>query len=219
MSLNGARILIADDHNLVDHNLVAELCKALLEPEFDVIGTVSGGDALLRAAVELKPDLIVLDIAMPVLNGLDAGRQVKEVLRPVKLVYLTMNTDPEMAVEAFHRGASGYLLKTCAASEMVLAVRDVLRGKTYLSPTLKEKVNYLRWERKEIVEEANRLTERQRQVLQLLAEGKVMKEIACILKMTTRTVAFHKYRIMGALGAKSNAELVRYAVRNRLVAA
>jgi DNA-binding NarL/FixJ family response regulator len=101
----------------------------------------------------------------------------------------------------------------------VLAVRNVLRGKTYLSPTLKEKVDYLRWERKEIVEEANRLTDRQRQVLQLLAEGKVMKEVAAILNMTTRTVAFHKYRIMGALGAKSNAELVRYAVRNHLVAA
>ena len=214
MLSNRARILIADDHNLV-----AELCKTLLEPEFDVIGTVSDGHALLRAAVELKPDVIVLDIAMPFLNGLDAGRQAKEALHTVKLVYVTMNTDPELAVEAFHRGASGYLLKTCAASEMVLAVREVLRGKTYLSPTLKEKVDYLRWERKEIVEEANRLTERQRQVLQLLAEGKVMKEIAGILNMTTRTVAFHKYRIMGALGAKSDAELVRYAVRNRIIAA
>jgi len=214
MSSNRSRVLIADDHNLV-----AELCKTLLEPEFDVIGTVSDGHALLCAAIELKPDVIVLDIAMPVLNGLDAGRQLKEALHAVKLVYLTMNTDPELAVEAFHRGASGYLLKTCAASEMVLAVRDVLRGKTYLSPSLKERVNYLRWEQKEIREEANRLTERQREVLQLLAEGKVMKEIAGILNMTTRTVAFHKYRIMGALGAKSNAELVRYAVRNHLVAA
>ena len=160
MLSNRARILIADDHNLV-----AELCKTLLEPEFDVIATVSDGHALLRAAVELKPDVIVLDIAMPFLNGLDAGRQVKEALHAVKLVYLTMNTDPELAVEAFHRGASGYLLKTCAASEMVLAVREVLRGKTYLASTLKEKVDYLRWERKEIAEDANRLTERQREVL------------------------------------------------------
>ena len=160
MLSNRARILIADDHNLV-----AELCKTLLEPEFDVIATVSDGHALLRAAVELKPDVIVLDIAMPFLNRLDAGRQVKEALHAVKLVYLTMNTDPELAVEAFHRGASGYLLKTCAASEMVLAVREVLRGKTYLASTLKEKVDYLRWERKEIAEDANRLTERQREVL------------------------------------------------------
>jgi DNA-binding NarL/FixJ family response regulator len=215
MSSNRSRILIADDHNLV-----AELCKRLLEPEFQVVGTVSNGRDLVRAAAELKPDVIVVDVAMPVLNGLDAGKQVKEALHTVKLVYLTMNTDPELALEAFDRGASGYLLKTCAASEMVLAVREVLRGKTYVSPTLKERVAYLRWERKKmIVEEADRLTERQREILQLLAEGKVMKEIAYTLNLATRTVAFHKYRIMDVLGTKSNAELVRYAVRNHLVAA
>ena len=215
MSSNRSRILIADDHNLV-----AELCKRLLEPEFQVVGTVNNGRDLVRAAAELKPDVIVVDVAMPVLNGLDAGKQVKEALHTVKLVYLTMNTDPELALEAFDRGASGYLLKTCAASEMVLAVREVLRGKTYVSPTLKERVAYLRWERKKmIVEEAERLTERQREVLQLLAEGKVMKEIAYTLNLATRTVAFHKYRIMDVLGTKSNAELVRYAVRNHLVAA
>ena len=117
-----ARVLIADDHNLV-----AELCKRLLETEFDVVGVVSDGRALVQAAVELRPDVIVLDIAMPVLNGLDAGRQVRKMLPVVKLVYLTMNTDIAMAAEAFERGASGYLLKTCAAAEMVLAVRDVLR--------------------------------------------------------------------------------------------
>ena len=215
MSSNRSRILIADDHNLV-----AELCKRLLEPEFQVVGTVSNGRDLVRAAAELKPDAIVVDVAMPVLNGLDAGKQVKEALHTVKLVYLTMNTDPELALEAFDRGASGFLLKTCAASEMVLAVREVLRGKTYVSPTLKERVAYLRWERKKmIVEEADRLTERQREILQLLAEGKVMKEIAYTLNLATRTVAFHKYRIMDVLGTKSNAELVRYAVRNHLVAA
>jgi DNA-binding NarL/FixJ family response regulator len=215
MSSNRSRILIADDHNLV-----AERCKRLLEPEFQVVGTVSNGRDLVRAAAELKPDVIVVDVAMPVLNGLDAGKQVKEALHTVKLVYLTMNTDPELALEAFDRGASGFLLKTCAASEMVLAVREVLRGKTYVSPTLKERVAYLRWERKKmIVEEADRLTERQREILQLLAEGKVMKEIAYTLNLATRTVAFHKYRIMDVLGTKSNAELVRYAVRNHLVAA
>ena len=215
MSSNRSRILIADDHNLV-----AELCKRLLEPEFQVVGTVSNGRDLVRAAAELKPDVIVVDVAMPVLNGLDAGKQVKEALHTVKLVYLTMNTDPELALEAFDRGASGYLLKTCAASEMVRAVREVLRGKTYLSPTLKERVADLRCERKKMmVEEADRLTERQREVLQLLAEGKVMKEIAYTLNLATRTVAFHKYRIMDVLGTKSNAELVRYAVRNHLVAA
>ena len=215
MSSNRSRILIADDHNLV-----AELCKRLLEPEFQVVGTVSNGRDLVRAAAELKPDVIVVDVAMPVLNGLDAGKQVKEALHTVKLVYLTMNTDPELALEAFDRGASGYLIKTCAASEMVRAVREVLRGKTYLSPTLKERVADLRCERKKMtVEEADRLTERQREVLQLLAEGKVMKEIAYTLNLATRTVAFHKYRIMDVLGTKSNAELVRYAVKKHLVAA
>jgi DNA-binding NarL/FixJ family response regulator len=210
-----SRILIADDHNLV-----AELCKKLLETEFDVVGVVADGRALVRAASELKPDVIVLDVAMPILNGLDAGRQVKEMLPSVKLVYLTMNPDPEVAAEAFDRGASGYLLKTCASSEMVLAVRDALRCKTYLSRALsRDTIDCLRWQHKELVDENHRLTDRQREVLQLLAEGKVMKEVGGILNMTTRTVAYHKYRIMEVIGAKSNAELVKYAVRSHIVAA
>ena len=209
------RILIADDHTLV-----AELCRKLLETEFDVVGTVSNGRALVRAAIDLKPDVIVVDIAMPVLNGLDGGQQVKEMLPAVKLLFLTMNGDPELAAEAFRRGASGYMLKTCAASELVIAVRDVLRGKLYMSRTLpKDTINYMRRQERKMVDEDARLTERQREVLQLLAEGKVMKEIGGMLNMTTRTVAFHKYRIMEVLGAKSNAELVRYAVRKHLVAA
>jgi len=213
--INRSRILIADDHNLI-----AELCKGLLETEFDVVGTVSDGRALVRSAIILKPDVIVLDIAMPILNGLDAGRQVKEILPNVKLVYLTMNSDMEVTAEAFRRGASGYLLKTCAAAEMVTAVRAVLRGKTYMSSALsRETVNFLRRHEKELVKEDDRLTERQREVLQLLAEGKVMKEVGSILNMTTRTVAYHKYRMMEVLGAKSNAELVKYAVRNHMVAA
>ena len=212
---NRSRILIADDHKLV-----AELCKQLLESEFDVVGVVADGRALVRAAGKLKPDVIIVDVAMPILNGLDAGRQVKEMLPSVKLVYLTMNPDPEIAAEALARGASGYLLKTCASSEMVLAVREVLRGKTYLSQALsRDAIDVLRWQHKELVDENERLTERQREVLQLLAEGKVMKEVGGILNMTTRTVAYHKYRIMELLGAKSNAELVKYAVRSHIVAA
>jgi DNA-binding NarL/FixJ family response regulator len=200
--------------------LVAELCKKLLEAEFDVVGTVGDGRALLRSASDLKPDVIVVDIAMPILNGLDAGQQVKEMLPAVKLVYLTMNPDPELAAEAFRRGASGYLLKTCAADQMVTAIRKVLRGMSYLSPQLsKETVSYLRNESKMPIEEQERLTDRQREVLQLLVEGKVMKQVGDILHMTTRTVAFHKYRIMEVLGARSNAELVRYAVRNHMIAA
>src|SRR5208283_1977568 len=213
---NRSRILIADDHNLV-----AELCKRLLESEFDVVGVVSDGRAMVRAASELKPDVIVVDVAMPILNGLDAGRQVKEMLPAVKLLYLTMNSDVEVAAEAFRRGASGYLLKTCAAVEMVLAVREVLRGKTYMSSALsRDTLNFLRRRQdKELVNEDELLTERQREVLQLLAEGKVMKEVGDILNMTSRTVAYHKYRMMAVLGAKSSAELVKYAVRNHMVAA
>jgi len=213
--MHRSRILIADDHTLV-----AELCKKLLENEFEVVGTVSDGRALVQAASELKPDVIVVDIAMPVLNGLDAARKAREIIPAVKLIFLTMNNDPELAAEAFRCGASGYLLKTCASSEMVTAVRKVLRGMTYLSPTLsKDTVDFLRRQRETLGKEEERLTERQREVLQLLAEGKAMKEIGDILKMTTRTVAFHKYRIMEVLDAKNTADLVRYAVRNHLIAA
>jgi DNA-binding NarL/FixJ family response regulator len=215
MQSSRPRILIADDHTLV-----AELCRKLLEAEFQVVGTVNNGRAMVRAAAELRPDIIVVDVAMPILNGLDAGQQVKELLPAVKLIFLTMNNDIELAAEAFRRGASGYLLKTCAASEMVNAVHDVRSGKSYMSKSLrKEEVNYLRRTETKLIEEDERLTERQREVLQLLAEGKVMKEIADILNMTTRTVAFHKYRMMETIGAKSNAELVRYAVRHHIVAA
>jgi DNA-binding NarL/FixJ family response regulator len=212
---NRSRILIADDHNLV-----AELCKRLLETEFDVVGVVTDGRALVRAASELKPDAIVVDVAMPILNGLDAGRQVKEILPAVKLVYLTMNPDIEVAAEAFRRGASGYLLKTCASAEMVKAVHEVLRGKTYVSRGLsQDTIDCLQWQHKKLVKEDERLSDRQREVLQLLAEGKVMKEVGGILNMSTRTVAFHKYRMMEVLGAKSSAELVKYAIRNHMVAA
>jgi DNA-binding NarL/FixJ family response regulator len=213
MPTNRSRILIADDHTLI-----ADLCRNLLETEFEIVGTVNNGRAMVRAAEELRPDVIVVDIAMPMLNGLDAGQQVKELFPAVKLVFLTMNDEIKLAAEAFRRGASGYLLKTCAASELVSAVKAVLQGKTYVSQTLcKDELNYLRRKEKKMVEEDEQLTERQREVLQLLAEGKVMKEVADILNMTTRTVAFHKYRMMETLGAKSNAELVRYAVRNHIV--
>ena len=209
------RILIADDHTLV-----AELCKNILGTEFDVIGTVGDGRALVRAVAELKPDVVVVDVAMPILNGLDAGQQVKNMLPTVKLVYLTMNSDEDVAAEAFERGASGYLLKTCTAAEMVAAVREVLRGKSYTSEGLsRDVIECLRWQRKRLVQEYERLSNRQREVLQLLAEGKVMKEGAVILNLSTRTVGIHKYQLKKVLGAKNDAELVKYAVRNHLIAA
>jgi len=213
--MHRSRILIADDHNLV-----AELCKTLLETEFEVVGIVTDGHALIKTAADLRPDVIVVDVGMPLLNGLDAAQRVKQMLPAVKVIFLTMNLDPELAVEAFRRGASGYLLKTSAAAELVVSVREVLRGKSYLSPRMsKDAVDCLRWQHRKMVQEQERLTERQREVLQLLAEGKVMKEIATTLNMTTRTVAFHKYRIMEVLGAKSTADLVKYAVRNNMTAA
>ena len=214
MLCNRPRVLIADDHKLV-----AELCNKLLEPEYDVVGPVTNGRELLEAAGKLQPHVVVLDTGMPLLNGLDAGKKIKQIMQGVKLIYLTMNTDPELALEAFECGASGYLLKNCAAVEIIATVRDVLKSKKCLSPILQPKVTETQWEQKKMVEEANRLTDRQREVLQLLAEGKVMKEIGDILQMTPRTVAFHKYRMMEALGAKNNADLVRYAVRHHIVPA
>jgi DNA-binding NarL/FixJ family response regulator len=160
------RVLIAEDHTLV-----AELCKKLLDVEYEVVGIVGNGRAMIRAATQLKPHVILVDITMPVLNGLDAGRQVKGTDSTIKLIYLTMNPDPEVVAEAFRRGGSGYLLKTCASSEMVLAVREVLRGNMYISRTLpKEKIDYLRRQNSERVEEVGKLTARQREVLQLLAK-------------------------------------------------
>ena len=192
MLSNRPRVLIADDHTLV-----ADLCKKLLQTEFEVVGIVANGRALVRAAAALKPDVIVVDIAMPVLNGLDAGRQIKEMMPAIKLIFLTMNPDPEVAAEAFRRGGSGYLVKTCASSELVMAIRKVLGGERHLSRTLpKDTVEFLRRQDTKLIEEAERLTPRQQEVLQLLAEGKDMKEVGSILKMATRTVAFHKYQIM-----------------------
>jgi len=215
MERNRPRIMIADDHILV-----AEACKKLLEADYDVVATVGDGRALVRVAATLKPQVIIIDVGMPLLNGLDAGQQIKQLLRSVKLIYLTMNQDADLAAEAFRRGASAYLLKTCAASELTIAVREVLKGKSYLSPVIaKDTVDFILRQGKELIEEGNRLTERQREVLQLLAEGKSMKEVASVLSLTTRTVAFHKYRIMELLNAKSNAQLVQYAIRNHVIAA
>jgi DNA-binding NarL/FixJ family response regulator len=212
---NLPRIVIADDHTLV-----AQACSKLLETDYEIVATVSDGRALVRAVAEFRPHLVIVDVAMPLLNGLDSAQQVKELMPSVKLIFLTMNHDADLAAEAFRRGASGYLLKTCAASELALAVREVLRGKSYLSPMIaRDTVDFLLRQDKKLIDEGQRLTERQREVLQLLAEGKCMKEVAAVLNVTTRTVAFHKYRIMEVLNVRTNAELVQYAIRNHLIAA
>ena len=209
------RILIADDHALV-----AELCRNLLQKEFDVVGIVCDGRALLQSAADLRPDVIVIDVGMPILNGLDAGQRVKEILPAVKLVYLTMNPIPEVALEAFRRGASGYLLKTCTPNEMIVAIRGVLQGMSWMSPHLtRYTLDDLRSRPSRLADELGQLTGRQREVLQLLAEGKLAKEVADVLGIAPVTVIYHKKRIMHVLGVRSNADLVRYAARNYLVAA
>jgi DNA-binding NarL/FixJ family response regulator len=207
------RLLIADDHVLI-----AEACRNLLEPEFQVVGVVSDGHALLKAAPELKPDVVIVDIAMPQLNGLDAGEQIKQKNHAIKLIYLTMNVRPDVAAEAFRRGASGYVLKHCTADELIVAIRRVLRGESYLSPLItKDTVEFLLRTGAAYTEE-KRISGRQSEVLQLLAEGKSMKEIAYILQLKPGTVAFHKYRIMEVLGLRSNAELIEYAIKHHMVA-
>jgi DNA-binding NarL/FixJ family response regulator len=205
------RVLLADDHAL----LLGAFEKLLAE-EFDIVGQVSDGRALVAAAETLRPDVIVLDISMPLLNGLEAGRQIKQKLRDVKLVFLTMNEDADIAAEAFRSGASGYLLKRSAASELATAIREVAQGRSYVTPLITAGlVGSLQHagDRPPVRE----LTARQREVLQLLAEGRSMKEVASVLNVTPRTVAFHKYRMMEQLNVKSTAELVQYAVRQRIV--
>ena len=206
-----ARLVIADDHTLL-----AEACKHLLEPEFDVVGIADNGRALLQLASELKPEIVILDIAMPQLNGLDAGKQIKHLLPATKLVFLTMNMSPEVAAEAFRSGASAYVVKSSAASELVRAVRRALRSESYLSPDItKETVDFLlRSGTSQSLEKE--LTPRQNEILQLLAEGMSMKAIAAVLNLKPGTVAFHKYKMMETLGLKSNAELLQYAIRHHL---
>jgi DNA-binding NarL/FixJ family response regulator len=209
-----ARLLIADDHRLV-----ADACKSLLEPEFQVVGIVTDGRSLIRSAVELKPDIIVLDIHMPHLNGLDAGGQVKQQMPGVKLVFLTMTNAADVAAEAFRRGGSAYVLKQSAGEELLLAVRKVNQGLSYLSPLVEEgTVTYLRRRQNKFSEEKH-ITQRQSEVLQLLAEGMSMKEVANIIDITPATVAFHKYKMMERLDIKTNAGLLEYAIKHHMTSA
>ena len=205
------RILLADDHVLM-----AEALQHLLQADFDVVGTVSDGRALLKAAAELHPELVVVDIGMPLLNGLDAGEQLKALHPDIKVIYLTQNREPRFAVEAFRRKASGYLLKDSAASELTTAIREALLGRTYVSPLIAG--GMLDHASGPDAINSRELSPREREVLQLLAEGKSMKEVAGVLDISPRTVEFHKYRMMELLGVRTNAELVQYAVRHGLIA-
>lgn len=205
------RVLLADDHRLV-----VEAFKQLLEPEYCVVGTVTDGRTLLAVAPKLNPDVILLDISMPLLNGLDAGRRLKQMMPAVKLIYLTVNEDPDLAAEAFRLGASGYVVKSAVASELFQAIPEVLKGRPYVSPLVTEGLVDCMKNPKHRHGSA-KLTTRQREVLQLLAEGRAMKQVAATLNITPRTVAFHKYRMMEELGFKTNADLIRFAVKQCIV--
>lgn len=208
------RVLLADDHAIV-----VEAFRKLLEPHCEVVASVADGRALLEAAAQLKPEVIVLDIGMPLMNGLEAGFRVKKDMSAVKLIFLTMNEDSDLAMEAMRRGASGYLLKTSAASELIRAIQLALKGKSYVTPRIakgmqKSFINNPSPKPKAL---AKTLTPRQREVVQLLAEGKSMKEVASILNVTPRTVAFHKYRIMEELSLRTTADLIQFAIKSRII--
>lgn len=208
------RVILADDHTLI-----LDALKNLLEPEFEVVGMFADGRALMEGAAALNPNVIVLDIAMPNMNGLNAGERLKQAMPLVKLIYLTMNHDPDMAGDAFRLGASAYLLKNSAATELQNAIREVVRGGFYVTPLMTKGMDGSFVQNFKLRKSASPLTLRQKEVLQLLAEGRSMKEVAFVLNVSPRTVAFHKYTMMEHLQIRSNAELIEYAMRSSIVAA
>jgi DNA-binding NarL/FixJ family response regulator len=209
-----AKVVIADDHAMV-----REAFQKLLEQECDVVGCVADGRALLEAASKLKPDVILVDLSMPLLNGLDAGHQLKRTIPNTKLIILTASEDPDLIGEAFRMGASGYLLKHCAASELSFAIREVLCGRNYITPLLAQSMESISSLKPHQMKPAVMLTSRQREVLQLLGEGHTMRETAGYLRITPRTVAFHKYRLMEEFQLKNNADLIQFAIKHRLLSA
>jgi DNA-binding NarL/FixJ family response regulator len=204
------RVLLADDHAIV-----AEGLATLLKGHFELVGTVANGKELFDIAQKLRPDVIVADIAMPALSGLEALRRLKAARSNAKVIFLTMHADAQLATEAFRAGASGYVLKQSAGEELIAAIQEVLRGKTYLTPLITKDVITTLTE--PTSQAAVKLTPRQREVLRLIAEGKRMKEIGALLQLSTRTVETHKYEMMRALKAESTADLVRYAIHIGLV--
>jgi DNA-binding NarL/FixJ family response regulator len=204
------RVVLADDHTLL-----LEAFEKLLAPECDVVAKVGDGRALIAAVREHHPDVVVLDVGMPLMNGIEAARQIKREDRSVRLVILTQNEDADLAAEAFRAGISAYLLKRSAASELLTAIREAMRHRSYVTPLVAEGMMSALMHPTEAP--SRQLTPRQREVLQLLAEGKPMKEIADILNVSARTVAFHKYRMMEQLNIKTSAELIQYAVKHHFV--
>ncbi|MGI6657580.1 MAG: response regulator [Desulfobulbus sp.] len=208
--MNRPRILLADDHRMV-----AEGLRALLEPDYELVGIVEDGRALLEAVERLRPDVVVADVSMPLLNGIDAVRQLKKKHPSLAVVFLTMHLDVEYAASAVEVGALGYVLKHSAPSELLTAISHALKGRSYITPLLAEDLlAYQSRQPKHRREGLDRLTPRQREVLQLLAEGHSVKEVGALLGISARTVEFHKYSMIDTLGLKSSAELVRFAVEH-----
>ena len=205
------RILLADDHTLL-----VEALRKLLDSQFEIVGTVADGRALLEKADELRPDVIVLDLGLPLLNGFEAGERLKKLLPRTKLIVLTATEDAEVAAEALQTWASGFLFKKSAGSELVKAIQEVLKGRTFLTSRVTQNLpgNFVRDPE---AAGPKSLTLRQREVLQLLAEGRSMNEAAGLLQVTPRTVAFHKYKIMEDFDLKTNSDLLRLALKERVL--
>jgi DNA-binding NarL/FixJ family response regulator len=207
------RVLLADDHKIVIEGL-----KNLLSDEFEIVGSVEDGRALVEQAATLCPDVIVADISMPHLNGIEAARQIKKTDENTKIVFLTMHPDATYAANAFEAGASGFVLKHSASSELIRAIREAMKGRTYVTPLIAG--DLIRTYQEGSSPETKlfkKMSPRQREIIQLLAEGKSAKEIASILDISTRTVEFHKYKIMEQLNIKTNAELIRYAIKHGII--
>lgn len=205
------RLLLADDHTLV-----VEGIRRLLENDFDLVGTVEDGLSLLRTAADLRPDVVLLDISMPLLNGIDACRELIKLLPDMRVIFLTMHADVVYVEEAFRAGGSGYLLKRSAASELPRAIDTVMHGSRYVTPLIEWKgsVDFSRSANQRSIK---RLSPRQRQVLQLVAEGRANKEIAALLNVSEKTVDFHKSSIKRELGMSSTAELTQFAIKHRII--
>ncbi len=209
------RILLADDHQLI-----AEGLSKLLKPDFDLIGIIQDGQTLLQKIETLAPDVVLLDISLPLLNGFDAARHIKKVAPNIKIIFLTMHAESAFLQDAMEVGGIGYVVKQSAASELVMAIREVLQGRKYISAVIDR--NDAKCENGSTSTEQNflplnHLTSRQREVLQLVAEGYSNKEMANILNLSLKTIEYHKHRLMQALGLQSTAELTKYAMEHRMV--
>jgi DNA-binding NarL/FixJ family response regulator len=212
-AIRKTRVLLADDHSVV-----AEGLKALLEGEFELVGLVHDGRALLDAAERLQPDVIVTDISMPLMNGVDAIREIRSRRPDAKVIVLTMHRDTHLAAEAFRAGVLGYLLKVSPGEELVNAIREVAQGRSYVTTLLTKDLITLLIEARDSARDGGAsLTPRQREVLHLIAEGRTMKEVASILNISPRTAESHKYEIMQVLGMQTTADLIRYAIRLNLI--